>query len=297
MNNVLWVEDMRTFLFVNPKSGSYARKRINTVITRLKNAGLSPTVFSVSTPSEILACCQQINDTVDNPLVIVAGGDGTFNAVVNGLQPGTATLAVLPMGTSNVLAAELGIKSVKSGIKRIVKGKTRPLSLGLLHLEKDSYRFVLMAGIGLDGSVVRDIWPLVKRLLRQGAYALSACISAFKWDSSLIWILAGDRQIECHSVIVCSASRYGGDFIIAPEGDVFSPELTAVCIRKNGRRSYLRFAYELFRGKADTSSERIRIPPEGLEIKGIKPIQIDGDFVGYSPARITSVPDFARIIV
>jgi diacylglycerol kinase (ATP) len=288
---------MKPFLFVNPLSGSYARKRINMVITRLKNAGLSPTVFSVTTPAEINSCCLLINETDDDPLVIVAGGDGTFNAVVNGLQPGTATLAVLPLGTSNVLAAELGIKSVKNGIKRIVKGKTRPLSLGLLELKQVSHRFVLMAGIGLDGTVVRDVWPLGKRLLKQGAYALSALVSAFRWDRSMIEVTTADRQLECHSVIVCSASRYGGDFIIAPEGEVFTPELTAVCIRKNGRRSYLRLAYELLRGKAETSSERLRIPADGLEIRGIKPIQIDGDFVGYSPARISSVPDFARIIV
>lgn len=288
---------MNVFLFVNPLSGSYARKRINTAITRLKNADLTPTVLSATTPAEICVCCRQINETETDPLVIVAGGDGTVNAVVNALKPGTATLAVLPMGTSNVLAAELGIKSVKSGIKRIVKGKTRPLAVGLLELEQASHRFVLMAGIGLDGTVVRDVWPLGKRLLKQGAYALSACLSAFRWDRSLIEVSTVDRRLECHSVIVCSASRYGGDFIIAPEGDLFSPELTAVCIKKNGLRSYLRLAFELFRGKADTSSERIRIPASGLTISGIKPIQIDGDFVGYSPARITAEPDFARIIV
>ncbi|HEY4745852.1 MAG TPA: diacylglycerol kinase family protein [Desulfuromonadaceae bacterium] len=288
---------MKPFLFINPLSGSYARKRVNTVLTRLKIAGLSPTVFSASTPAEISSYCRQINETDDAPLVIVAGGDGTFNAVVNGLRPGTATLAVLPLGTSNVLAAELGIKSVKAGIKRIVKGNTRPLSLGVLELEQESRRFILMAGIGLDGSVVRDVWPLGKRLLKQGAYALSAVVSAFRWDRSMIEVITADRQLECHSVIVCSASRYGGDFIIAPEGDVFSPELTAVCIRKNKRQSYVRLAYELFRGKADISSELVRIPADGLEIRGTKPIQIDGDFVGYSPARITTVHDFARIIV
>jgi diacylglycerol kinase family enzyme len=288
---------MRPFLFINPLSGSYARKRINMVITRLKNDGLSPTIFSVKTPAEILSCCLRINETDDVPLVIVAGGDGTFNAVVNGLKPGIATLAVLPMGTSNVLAAELGIKSVKNGIKKIVRGKTRPLSLGLLHLEQSNHRFVLMAGIGLDGSVVRDVWPLGKRLLKQGAYALSALAGAFKWDRSMIEVITADRRIECHSAIVCSASRYGGDFIIAPEGDVFSPELTVICIRKNERRSYLRLAYEILTGKVETSSECIPIPTDELEIRGIKPIQIDGDFVGYSPARITAVPDFARIIV
>jgi diacylglycerol kinase (ATP) len=294
---VLIMGFMKTFLFFNPLSGMYARKRINMVITRLKNAGLSPIVFSITRPSDIGPCCCQIYDATDTPLVIVAGGDGTFNAVVNGLQPGTATLAILPMGTSNVLAAELGIKSVKNGIKRIVKGKTRPLSVGVLKMEQGSHRFVLMAGIGVDGTVVRDVWPLGKRLLKQGAYALSAFASAFKWDRSMIEVTIGEKRLECHSVIVCSASRYGGDFIIEPEGKVFSPELMAVCIRKNGRRSYVRLAFELLRGKADTINDHIRIPIEGLKIRGRKPIQIDGDFIGYSPARITAEPDFARIIV
>ncbi len=288
---------MKPYLFINPLSGSYARKRIQRVITRLKIAGMAPTVFSVTTPAEILACCQEINGVEPSPLVIVAGGDGTINAVVNGLLPGTATLAVLPMGTSNVLAAELGIKSVKYGIKRIVKGKTRPLSVGVLELDQSTHRFVLMAGIGLDGSVVRDVWPLGKRLLKQGAYALSALVSAFRWDSTLINVMTAERTISCHSAIICSASRYGGDFVLSPDGNVFSPELTAVCIKKNGRRSYLRLAVEIICGKADTSKELVRIPANGVEIRGIKPIQIDGDFIGYSPARITSLPDFARIIV
>ena len=288
---------MKPFLFVNPLSGSYARKRINTVVTQLKNAGLSPTVFSITKPEDVFPCCCQIHETTDAPLVIVAGGDGTFNSVINGLQPGTATLAILPMGTSNVLAAELGIKSVKNGIKKIVEGKTRPLSVGLLHLEQSRHRFVLMAGIGLDGSVVRDVFPLGKCLLKWGVYALSAFLSAFRWDGSMVEIVTADRRMECHSIIVCNASRYGGDFIISPGGNVFSPELTAVCIRKHRRRDYARLAYELLLGKADTNSELIRIPADGLEIRGIKPIQIDGDFVGYSPARITTVPDFARIII
>lgn len=288
---------MKPFLFVNPGSGGYALKRIQMVIALLKDVGLAPTAFSVATPAEIHAGCRRINEIGSDPLVIVAGGDGTVNAVANGLQPGSATLAVLPMGTSNVLAAELGITSVENGIQRIVRGTTRPLPLGVLQLEQECHRFLLMAGIGLDGAIVRDVWPPGKRMLKQGAYALSACVNAFSWDSSLIEVSTAGRQIECHSVIVCSASHYGGNFVIAPGCDLFTAGLTAVCVRKNSRWNYLRLAFELFRGKTGTSSELLLIPSEGLEIRGRKPIQIDGDFIGYSPARITVLPDFARIIV
>lgn len=284
---------MKIFLFINPLSGSYTPH----VVTQLVNAGLSPEVFSVTTPDEISSCCLRINEKWQDPLIIVAGGDGTFNAVINGLKANSATLAILPIGTSNVLAAELGIKTVTTGIEKITRGNTRPLSVGLLEMEHGSRRFVLMAGIGLDGTVVRDIRPLAKRLFKKGAYAFSALTSTFRWDPALIEITTDERRLECHSVIICSASRYGGNFILAPEADIFSPELTAVCICKNERREYIRMAYQLFCKKGDLSSKRISIPVTGLDIHGVKPIQIDGDFVGYSPAKVTTVQDFARIIV
>jgi diacylglycerol kinase (ATP) len=288
---------MNTYLFINPASGRFARSRVNPAIKQLEAAGLSPTVYSVRTPAEALSCCRLINETSEKPLVIVAAGDGTVNAVINGLTPGSSTLAVLPLGTSNVLAAEIGIRSVDDGINRIVAGKTKPLSIGVLKMEHESFRFVLMAGVGLDGTVVRDVWPPAKRMLRQGAYAISALLSALTWDKSLIEVITAERTVKCHSVIICSASRYGGNFILSPDSNLFSPELTAVCIRKNRLRTYLRLVFELMTGRADTNREMIRIPSDGIEISGTKPIQIDGDFVGYSPAKLYSMAGFAKIIV
>lgn len=288
---------MQSYLFINPASGRFAGRRIDDAIAGLREIGISPLVRSVTSPADALPCCEEINGLAEPPLVIIAAGDGTINAVINGLQPGKATLAALPLGTSNVLAAELGIGSVKAGIERIAAGNSRPLSVGILEMPHETRRFVLMAGIGLDGTVVRDVWPPAKKLLRQGAYAVSALLGSLTWDRSLIEVVTPERSLKCHSVIICSASRYGGNFIISPGSQLFSPELTAVCIRKNRRRTYLRLAYELLRGKADTSSEIIRIPADGIEVRGTKPIQIDGDFVGYSPARLHSMADFARIIV
>jgi diacylglycerol kinase family enzyme len=234
---------------------------------------------------------------MEPPLVIVAGGDGTVNAVVNSLTPGMATLAVLPLGTSNVLAAELGICSVEDGVQRILNGATRPLSVGVLETDTACHRFVLMAGIGFDGAVVRDVRPMAKRLLKKGAYALSAALSTMKWDTSLMDVVTPERTIACHSAIVCNASRYGGSSILAPRSELFSPEFSVVCIRKNLRRTYLRLAVDLLSGRFDSSRDIIRIPADRVEIRGTKPIQIDGDFIGYSPATLETMSDFARIIV
>jgi len=290
-------EGMKTYLFINPGSGRHSAHNSRSVLDRLNAIGHSPEVFTVRTPADVLACCARVRQSNAPCLVVVAAGDGTFNAVVNGLQPGMATLAVLPLGTSNVLAAELGITSVEDGITRIAAGKTKPLSVGLLELEDTTRRFVLMAGIGLDGAVVRDVRPIGKRFLKQGAYALSALGRALSWDAATFEAITSDRAVSCHTLIVCNASRYGGNFILSPGSSPFSDGLTAICITGNQRRTYLRLAHDLFRGKAGENRDLIRLPVTTIRIKGKKPIQIDGDFIGYGPAQLSALPDFARIIV
>ncbi len=290
-------QKVNTYLFVNPTSGRHSAQRLKLTLERLLATAIIPIIFQVRTPAEISAYCETINKDTDPHLVIIAGGDGTFNAVVNGLTPGTATLAVLPFGTSNVLAAEIGIKSIDDALEKITAEKTNSLSVGVLELKERTLRFVLMAGIGLDGAVVRDVWPLGKRFLRQGAYVLSGLKRAMAWDKSVFEISTPDVDITCHSAIICNASRYGGNFVLSPDSNPFSSGLSAVCITGNRRRAYLGSALNLFLDKFETNKELIRIDSSTFDVKGNHPIQIDGDFVGYGPARISELADFARIIV
>jgi diacylglycerol kinase family enzyme len=288
---------MKAYLFINPSSGSHSDVRKRFVMAQLHSHSIIPEVFQVRTPAEISVYCDTLNKKREPHLIIVAGGDGTFNAVVNGLTPGTATLAVLPFGTSNVLAAEIGITSIEDGITRIAAGHTQPLSLGLLEMETRALRFVLMAGIGLDGAIVRDVWPMAKHFLRQGAYALSALKQAAQWDTTTFTLHSKQGEIFCHTAIICNASRYGGNFTLSPECSPFSQGMSAVCITGKSRSTYLGSALDLFRNRADKNKHLVRINSPNFEILGEQPIQIDGDFVGYGPARISECPDFARIIV
>lgn len=288
---------MKTYLFVNPLSGHYSATRFQAILNLLRIDGITPEVFRVNTPAEIAAHCTLIDQEMETPLVIVAGGDGTINAVVNALKPGSTTLAILPLGTSNVLAAEIGISSIEDGLEKIAAGASRSFSVGVLEREDRSHRFLLMAGIGLDGAVVRDVWPLGKRLLRQGAYVLSALKSALVWDTSVFEVSTPKGVITCHTAIVCNASRYGGNFILSPGCSLFSSGLSAVCITGRTRRAYLSSALDLFRGRSGTSRDLVRVHSSSFEIRGRRPIQIDGDFVGYGPAHISELADFARIIV
>jgi diacylglycerol kinase family enzyme len=288
---------MKSFLFINHLSGSYNERRAAEIVRRLGAAGHGSQVFNVTTPAEVRRCCQAIYAVEERPLIVVAAGDGTVNAVINCLVPGTATIAILPLGTSNVLAAELGISSLRDGLERIERGESRPLAVGEIALTGGRHRFALMAGIGFDGAVVKGVRPKEKRLLKQGAYALSALRNSLAWDNGTIEVVTPTATAVCHTVVVCNASRYGGDFVLAAKGNIATPGFTAVCVTGTDRRSFAGAAWALFRGRVATSRYLRQITSAELEIRGAKPIQIDGDYLGTGPARITAVGEFARIIV
>lgn len=285
------------FLVINPDSGSFSRRRITQVVDRLRRCGLPPVIHPVRNPAEALPCCQAIRRVREHPFIIVAAGDGTFNAVINGLGPGPATLAVLPLGTSNVLAAELGISSLADGIERICAGRTMPLSVGLLELATSRRFFALMVGSGLDGAVVGGVRAGEKRALKQGAYVLSAFRAAFAWDRDMQEVVADGKRYLCHTAVVCNSSCYGGPFRLSPHSDLFRRGFEIACVTSSHRSGYLAIARNLLLNQPMPDTAVTWLSATELELRGAKPIQIDGDFVGHGPARITAVGDFAQIIV
>ncbi len=229
-------------LIINPVSGGYSEQRLRQVMAALEAGGLSPELLLTENADDAELFSRRICQEREEPFIIAGGGDGTVNGVINGLAAERATLAVLPLGTANVLAKELGIVSLNDAVARIVAGATRPLTVGLLEGGGVRRRFLLMAGIGVDGSIVRGVRLREKRVVGKGAYLLSAARLLRNWERERLVVMAGGRRIECHSVVVCNAARYGGGFILAPGADLFTPEFQVACITAGTRSAYLRLA-------------------------------------------------------
>jgi diacylglycerol kinase (ATP) len=262
----------------------------------LVRQGFTPDLQQVNTPESAANCAQTAYRNQQNPLIIVGAGDGTINAVVNGLTPGTATLAVIPFGTSNVLCRELGIMSPEKALEKIAAGATRNLCVGSIEKGEIKRTFLLMAGIGLDGRVVKEVRTGEKRILKKGAYVLSALRVVRSWDSSRFEIISGDRVIDCHSVIVCNGSKYGGNILFAPGASLFEPEFQVVCIQHETRLGYLKSLSGLLHGKGLNGRGILTFPASELEIRGTRSLQADGDYYFDAPVRIRAIPDFVKII-
>jgi len=283
-------------LFTNPLSGGYTLRRVSEALSALKAYGFAPEIEEIRTPDEAALRARHLCHGQTKPFIIVAGGDGTINGVINGLLPGTATLAVLPFGTANVLSRELGIESTSQALEKISAGISRPASVGSMEKGESETFFLLMAGIGVDGSVVRDVRSDEKRLLRKGAYLLSAIRLLYSWETLRIEVSSGTTRVNCHSAIVCNASKYGGNFVIAPEASLFEPGFRVVCLLDTNRIGILKAAFSLMSGKGAQGAGIRSFTAQEVEIRGVKPLQADGDYYFDSPVRIRAVPDFMRII-
>ena len=162
---------MRLQLIANPVAGRGAMALIQQARQRLLDSGNDVELFLTRGRGDAeryaaLAAAGGFDR------IVVAGGDGTVNEVVNGMAADSPPLAILPLGTTNVLALEIGLpRRFEEACDLALHGKATPIYLGLA----DQRRFVLMAGVGFDADVVRGVNLRLKRAFGKGAYLVSSC--------------------------------------------------------------------------------------------------------------------------
>lgn len=262
----------------------------------LEGAELLPELHITGSAEDASLFARRICTEEHEPFIVAGGGDGTINGVVNGLVPGRATLGVLPLGTANVLAKELRIRSLHEAVEKIVGQRSRPVSVGKLESAGKTTYFLLMAGVGFDGAVVEGVRLAEKRLVGKGAYFFSALRVLAGWDRQMFSICIDGNEMLCHGAVICNASRYGGNFILAPEAEIFTSDLQVVCVKNSRLTTYLRLIAGLAAGRVSGEGLAV-VRGREIEISGEKAVQLDGDFHCRGPVRITSVENFLNIIV
>ncbi len=234
-------------------------------------------------------------------LIIALGGDGTINEVMNGIVFSGTPLAILPMGTTNVLAKELGIpENVAGALERAVNGLPRKVSLGKIETGEGGHSvaryFCLMAGIGFDGQAVHDVNASLKKISGKAAYILSGIKSMFSYPPGEIVIRTEDREFTAYSVIVGKSSKYGGNLMVTPDANLLDPFLYACIFRGRNRTDILRYLCGIMRRTHLEYADVEYVKSSQLEVLGKVHVQIDGDYLGMTPARISVVKDALDLV-
>src|SRR5688572_10845213 len=232
-------------LISNPKTGRYASRRLRPIeelASQLESLGVAVDLKLTSGPGEAteIAARAARNGSSD---VIVAGGDGTINEAIQGLTGTAARLAIIPRGTANVLARELGLPlNDKQAVAVAAQGKSRKIYLGLAidEVTKEQRHFVLMAGIGLDASVVRRVQPSLKKRIGKGAFWISGLSHLADWNPIPFTLEINDDKYTSTFAAIGKAARYGGDLAITPGARLDQPEFEICVIKTTSRLRYLR---------------------------------------------------------
>src|SRR6185437_2820449 len=151
--------------------GNRAQRRVAEWLACLERLGAAVSLCETNAPRHAEALARAADPALVDA-VVAAGGDGTINEVVNGLAESPLPLGILPLGTANVLAGEIGLPRRAMDVARILAfAPARPAWPGEVWAEAalTGRRFLIMAGIGFDADVIEALdLPLKRRLARLG---------------------------------------------------------------------------------------------------------------------------------
>lgn len=294
-------------LIRNPIAGRRRRGLVDAVVREVRAAGW--TVDLVDT--EAVGDARRLAETCDATcyaVIAVAGGDGTINEAVNGLAgrgEGAPALAIVPLGTANVLARELGLGFEAATIaKTMVAGRVVLVRPGEACNGSASRCFSLMAGAGFDAKVVAGVSAPLKRRFGRGAYLWRSMIETHRYRPVRYAVEIDGVRYEASSVIVTRGRHYAGPYVVAPLAALSDPLLHVCLFERWGRSHTLRFGLALLMGRLPRAGGYRVV--SGREVKvsvlsdagetGDQPVQIDGDDALTLPVSINLASGSVRLL-
>lgn len=277
----------RLRLIYNPTAGRLRRPLLDRAAAAFAAAGWSVerTETAHAAHAEHLAAEAAGDGDVDR--LVIAGGDGTIHEAINGLLrvTGTLPLAILPMGTANVLAHELGL----SRFDRAVAAAAAPALAAIWPGAANGRHFAMMAGVGFDAHVVANVDTGLKRRIGKGAYVVETLRQMFRFRFPRYRVTIDGETHEAASVIVAKGRHYGGGYVAAPAARLGSPSFEVCLFLAGGRLAVLRYGLALLLGRLPGRADFMIRTGRSVTIEGPAgdPVQGDGDIIGKLPVAIS----------
>lgn len=289
---------MRAFLVVNPVAGSRFRGvEVDKAISDLRSSILDVAVERTNGPGQATELARRAADA-GYDLVVACGGDGTISEVANGLAGSGVPMGVLPTGTVNIWATEAGIpRDLRKAARVLLDGVARPVDLGLA----GSRYFLLMAGLGLDGAIARNLHLPMKRALGRAAYVMAGMWTITGFEGARVDIRVDGQRLERDVVwiVIGNTRLYGGHVTVTPDARV-DDGLLDLCIFSG--HSFFASAGGMIallgkRHLALKSVEYRQCREVMVESTRPLPLQADGDYVGETPQAFRVAPGALHVML
>ena len=237
-------------------------------------------------------------------LVVACGGDGTINEVIGGMAHSGVPLLALPAGTANVFAEEVGfpVSAIKTAalLPSLVPAK---VPLGRVHYqqpEAGSRFFLLMCGVGVDGSIIYHLNTKLKEYLGQGAYWLGT-LEQIQRTFPPFEIRLNGKTHKSTFALISKSRRYGGRLILAPEAHILAEKFQVVIFHGDSPLRYVGYLAQIatqtlgqFEDVTFHDTDRVELlSPTDEKVY----IEADGEFVGRLPATVETLPEALTLLL
>ena len=185
-------------------------------------------------------------------IVLVAGGDGTVRTVAEIIAGSGVPLALLPMGTGNLLARnlELGRLSLDAALDTAFTGRDRPIDVGRVDIQRpgghrDRYVFLVMAGLGLDAQMIANTDPRMKRRVGWLAYVGGIARSLSKPGNGRVRIRyrldeGRTQAMTVHTILIGNCGSLPANILLLPDAEIDDGLFDIVALRPKGFFGWLR---------------------------------------------------------
>src|SRR5271155_1361256 len=243
-------------------------------------------------------------------LVITCGGDGTINEVINGLAGSNVPMALLPAGTANILAKELGIPwDIPQAARLIPTGIVRRVALGLAipadgnhsaAVPPEGRYFLCVAGAGPDGAIVHAVNEGLKKKAGELAYWAEGAKQIIQYDFPEFRVRSGGKERQATIIVVGRTVNYGGPFKITTGASLYEDSFELLTNSSRSRLRYIACLPALWLGKirAMKGIDTWKSTELLCEATNASPVyaQVDGEAIGTLPLIFRIVPDAVSLI-
>ena len=298
-------------LLYNPAAGRFplSQKRLRLLLQSLRQHGIKAEPVRTRLPSRAVSESEPDSteplqptppdsglDLAGKGRLIVYGGDGTLHEAFRLAAPWDIPVALLPAGTANVLARELGIPlRLEDALPIAASGTVRKIYLG----EGSGRYFHLMAGIGLDADVIARVPPGLKKTLGIGAYWLTGLVAFWNCPIRPLHVTLDGTEWEASFAVIANAQRYGGHLLMAPHASVYE-ECLDVCLFTSKRKTrFLHYLWGVLRRSHLDYPDVVYRKVQRVEVAGDPsvPVQMDGELVGNLPMSFSVFSRGVQIVV
>jgi YegS/Rv2252/BmrU family lipid kinase len=254
--------------------------------------------------SEFPGHLAQAASAAGDALLVVVGGDGTVNEVVNGVAESGAELAVLPCGTGQDFGRTHDVPSRFDDAVRVALGsETRTIDLGRVECDGGATRFFANVGsAGMSGAVAQRANTMSKTLGGRATFFYALTREFLAWQNTQVTVDLADgvrREDLMHDVIVANGRFHGGGMKLAPEARQDDGLFDVVLIGDVSKLDFVTTAPKLYSGRylSHPKVELLRSSTVAIDASEPLPLEVDGEPIGTTPARFEVVPSALRLRV